>query len=188
VQQHLRYAVLPLDQLEPYPGNARRHDKPTLDNSVTVHGQYRTLVVRVIGDPENPDKHVIVAGNGTAEALRARGRTEARCELMVCSDEEALQINLMDNAASDKAHDLGYDEDLLAAQLSQAAEFGYAGTGWDEATAKPYLDPPAPKPPSGGEPPEEIWAIIVEARDEDHQVELLGKFQEEGLTCRPLIS
>lgn len=180
--------MVPLDQLEPYPGNARRHDKATLDNSVTVHGQYRTLVVRVIGDPENPDKLVVVAGNGTAEALREKGRTEARCELMVCTDEEALQINLMDNAASDRAHDIGYDPELIAAQLQQAEEFGFVGTGWDEQMAKPYLDPPDPRPPAGGEPPEEMWAIIVEADSEDHQVHLLSKFQEEGLTCRPLIS
>jgi hypothetical protein len=188
VQQHLRYDVLDLDQLEPYAGNARRHDDSTLDSSISVHGQYRTLVVRVIGDPDNPDKYVILAGNGTAEALRRKGIPKARVELVVCSDTEALSINLMDNAASDKAYEIGYDEDLLAEQLRQAQEFGFLGTGWDEKSAKPYLDPAAPKPPGGGEPPSDVWAIIVEADSEDHQVELLTKFQEEGLTCRPLIS
>jgi hypothetical protein len=189
MQQHVGYAVLDLETMRPYEGNARRHDDALLGNSVKVHGQYRTLVVRVIGDLDNPERYVILAGNGTADAMRGQRHTKARVELVVCTDEEALQINLMDNRASDVAHEIGYDEAALAAQLEAAAAFGYVGTGWDEASAKPFLEPPAPpKPPGGGEPPDDVWAIIVEARDEDHQVELLRKFEEEGLTCRPLIA
>lgn len=38
------------------------------------------------------------------------------------------------------------------------------------------------------EPPPEQFMILVECRDEEHQVELLGKFDEAGLKCRALIS
>src|SRR5580693_2139518 len=161
MQQHLGYAVLDLDTMQPYEGNARRHDDDLLSNSVKVHGQYRTIVVRVIGAPDNPEKYVILAGHGTANAMRLQRHTKARVELVVCTDEEALQINLMDNRAPDAAYELGYDESLLAVQLRAAEQFGYVGSGWDAASAKQYLEPPGPKPPpGGGDPPADVWAII----------------------------
>jgi hypothetical protein len=186
MQQHLGYAVLDIDELEPYDGNARRHDDKVLANSVKVHGQYRTLVVRVIGeDPEHPEKYVLLAGHGTAAAMRANRHTKARAELVVCDDEEALQINLIDNRAGDVAW---YDEDALAAQLEQAAGFDFAGTGWDAKSAAKYLDPGGGKPPAGDGEPSQTWAIVVECRDEEQQADLLAKFDAEGLNCRPLIA
>lgn len=186
MQQHLGYAVLDLDQLEPFDGNARRHDDKILTSSIAVHGQYRTLVVRAVGpDPEHPEKYVLLAGHGTAEAMRARHHTKARVELVVCSDEEALQINLVDNRSNDVAF---YDEDALAAQLEQAAEFGFAGTGWDQKTADKYLNPDGGGGSDDEGEPGQTWAIIVECRDEEQQADLLKKFDEEGLNCRPLIA
>jgi hypothetical protein len=37
-------------------------------------------------------------------------------------------------------------------------------------------------------PPPEQFLILVECRDEEHQVELLQEFQTEGLECRALLS
>ncbi len=34
----------------------------------------------------------------------------------------------------------------------------------------------------------EQWLVLVTCRDEKHQVELLGRFQSEGLACRALLS
>jgi hypothetical protein len=36
--------------------------------------------------------------------------------------------------------------------------------------------------------PAEQFLILIECRDESHQVELLARLQAEGLTCKPLIS
>ena len=185
MQQHKGYAVLDLNTLEPYDGNARRHDDALLSNSIKVHGQYRTLVVRQLDDNSTAPRYILLAGHGTAAALRANGHTKARCELVVCNDEEALQINLMDNRANDKAF---YDEDALAAQLEQAQQFGFDGTGWDAKTAAKYLNPDDSGNDDEGEPPAETWAIIVEADNEQHQVKLLQQFETEGLRCRPLIA
>jgi hypothetical protein len=184
VQQFVDYEVLDLKELVPFTGNARRHDDKTLRNSVKVHGQYRTIVVRK-QDPPLPE-YTILAGHGTAESMAAEGHAKARVEVIVCSDEEALAINLMDNRASDVAF---YDEDALRDQLEQAQLFGFTGTGWDGKTAAKYINPAgADNDGDEGDPPAATWAIIVECRDEEQQAELLTKFDEEGLQCRPLIA
>lgn len=191
MQQHLRYSVMDLDALEPFPGNARAHDDATLSNSVTAHGQFRTVLVRQIGgngDGEGAEKYVIVAGHGTAAALRSKGHTHARVEIMTCSDEEALQINLMDNRASDLAT---YDDEALTLQLQEAALFGFEGTGWDEAAVAKLLadnDGDNDEGEPGTDPPPESWAIIVNCANEAEQRRLLKTFQEEGLDAKALIT
>jgi len=180
MQQHIKYEVMDLDELEPFDGNARQHDGKTLETSIKVHGQYRTLLVRETDD----GRHVLIAGHGTAEAMKARGHTKARVEVLSCTDEEALQINLMDNKSNDLA---GYFENLLAAQLELVKDGGmWEGTGWDEKTAAKYLD--AQDGDEGDEQAAETWAIIVNCRDEAQQADLLDKFTAEGLDCKALVT
>jgi hypothetical protein len=40
----------------------------------------------------------------------------------------------------------------------------------------------------GGEPLEEQWYVLVTCRDERHQVELLARFQADGLTCKAALA
>jgi hypothetical protein len=183
MQQFLEYAVLEIALLVPFEGNARKHDEAKLGNSVIAHGQYRTVVVRK-QDPPEPE-YTILAGHGTVEAMRAKGHTKVRCELIACTDEEALSINLVDNRTSDLAT---YDPAALASQLEAAREFAFEGTGWDLKAAAQYLDPDAGDNGPAGDPPSSTWAIIIECRDEEQQADLLKKFDEEGLSCRPLIA
>jgi hypothetical protein len=57
-----------------------------------------------------------------------------------------------------------------------------------EATARAALEsPPAESRWAKGRLPEQ-FAIIVTCRDEAQQVELLGRFQGEGLECRALVA
>ncbi|MFZ3475335.1 ParB/RepB/Spo0J family partition protein [Streptomyces sp. 4.24] len=112
-----------LDRLTRYPGNPRRGDVEAIRASVRRHGQYRSLIVRDTGDAL-----VVLAGNHTSDALRAEGRTTARCEVLTCDDDTARRINLADN----KLAELGfYDEDDLAAMLT-ALDGDLEGTGWSQ--------------------------------------------------------
>ncbi|WP_435058491.1 ParB/RepB/Spo0J family partition protein [Streptomyces sp. bgisy060] len=112
---------IPLDDLTRYPGNPRRGDTEALRASIRRHGQYRSLVVRDTGT-----QLVVLAGNHTSDALRAEGRTTARCEVIECTDDQARRINLADN----KLAELGtYDEEDLAAMLV-ALDGDLEGTGW----------------------------------------------------------
>ncbi|MGV2914570.1 hypothetical protein [Streptomyces alfalfae] len=163
---HVRTENIPLDQLEPFPGNARRGDVELILSSLERNGQYRSLVVRAI--PDGP--LVVLAGNHTMQALALHGpgpcdyRTthqgeeqpcgvchgkdwtpSARAEVIICDDDTARRINLVDNRASEVGD---YDRDALAELLSYLDEDGYEGTGYTEAEVRqlahavPPLDTP----------------------------------------------
>lgn len=152
---HVRTETVPLDQLEPFPGNARRGDVELILSSLKRNGQYRGLVVRHV-QPDGP--LVVLAGNHTMQALQLHGsgpcdyRTthdgeerpcgvchgenwtpSARAEVIICDDDTARRINLVDNRANDAGE---YDRDALAELLSYLDEDGYEGTGYTEAEVR----------------------------------------------------
>jgi ParB-like chromosome segregation protein Spo0J len=107
-----------IDDLVPYPGNARRHDLPLLAKSLQLHGLYRPLTVQA------GTMHVI-AGNGTLEAAQSLGWATIACHVMPIDDDEARRINLIDNRSADVAT---YDMDDLVALLQPIDDL--EGTGY----------------------------------------------------------
>jgi ParB-like chromosome segregation protein Spo0J len=189
----LGYETLRLDELIPFPGNARRGDVDKIRESIRAHDQYRSLVVR-----RTPGGDVILAGNHTAQALIAEGRADARCEVLECSESDAIKINLMDNKGSDDATN---DDDALGALLSEL-DGDYFGTGFDEDEANTILAALTAEelattgggdmnPFIGDAPVDEMrtsWGVVVTCRDELQQVELLQRFTAEGLSVRALVA
>lgn len=115
---------VPLDELTPFPGNAKRGDVDAIRSSLRRNGQYRSLIVREV--PDGP--LIVLAGNHTLQALTAEGHTTARCELITCDDATARRINLADNRTAE----LGtYDNDALAELLSYLDD-DYEGTGYTQ--------------------------------------------------------
>jgi hypothetical protein len=55
------------------------------------------------------------------------------------------------------------------------------------AAAEACLEPPKGEP-LGGKALAEQWYVLVECRDEKQQVELLTRFQAEGLTCKAVLA
>lgn len=147
---YVRTAIIPLNELTPFPGNAKRGEVPVILDSLRRNGQYRSLIVREI--PKG--QLVVLAGNHTGQALDAHGpgachftatvggqerpcgicqgepwEPSARCEVIVCDDDTARRINLVDN----KSADLGqYDRDALAELLSYLDD-DYHGSGYTES-------------------------------------------------------
>lgn len=160
---YVRTADIPLDELTPFPGNAKRGDVPQIRASLRRNGQYRGLVVREI--PDGP--LIVLAGNHTMQALKEEGRETARCEVVLCDDATARRINLVDNRTAELG---GYDNDALAELLSYL-DGDYDGTGYTdedvEALITPLEDPEnlddedgTPAPPT--EPfskPGDIWKL-----------------------------
>jgi len=129
---YVRTDVIPLGELTPFPGNAKRGRVDVIRGSLREHGQYRSLVVR-----ETPDAGLVVlAGNHTMIALAEEGETEARCEVITCDDRTAKKINLVDNKAAD---DGDYDSGALAALLT-ALEGDYEGTGFADDEVADLLE------------------------------------------------
>lgn len=121
--RYLRTEMVPLDQLTPYPGNARRGRVDVIKESIVKNGQYRSLIVREIKD----GPQVVLAGNHTMIAIDELGGAQARCEIIECDEDTARRINIVDNRSSDLAED---DEAALAAILADMDD--YSGIGYDE--------------------------------------------------------
>jgi len=115
--------MVPLADLTPYPGNARRGNRAKLVDSLEANGQYRSLIVRQAGT-----ELVVLAGNNTMAALEERGDTEARCEIVTCDDATALRVNLVDNKSNDEAT---YDDEARA-KLLDLLDGELSGTGYEE--------------------------------------------------------
>lgn len=187
-----RTATIALDELTPYPGNAKRGDVPTILASLRSNGQYRSLVVReIVNGPL-----IVLAGNHTMQALTEHGpgdcgqtvtsggrerpcgvcRNEAswepgaRSEIVTCDDDTARRINLVDNRSSEIGD---YDRDALTELLSHLDD-DFTGTGYTEADHR-LLVAPAPSlddlADTYGEPePGDFWPVLkFKVSPEDQQ-------------------
>jgi DNA modification methylase len=132
VTRYLRTEMVPLDELTPFPGNARRGKVDVIKESIEKNGQYRSLVVREIKN----GPLIVLAGNHTMAAIKELDGAKARCEIIDCDDETARRINLVDNRANDLAED---DDEALAALMRDLTE-GAAGTGYTDDEVASYLD------------------------------------------------
>lgn len=177
-----------LEDLEPFPGNARRGNVDIILDSLRANGQYKPLVVRRHGETLT-----ILAGNHTFLALlrhEESGRDgcadwelshDRPCQLCIdidaddptalahlieCDDATATRINLVDNRAADEG---SYDEAALAALIA-SLEDDLTGTGFSVSEADLFTAlPPAETPPPSldalaeqyGEPQEtDLWPVI----------------------------
>lgn len=120
--RYLETRDVPLAELTPFPGNARRGDVAMIAQSIERNGQYRSLITRRTGGGL-----VVLAGNHTLQALRSLARHTARCEIIECGDGTATRINLVDNRAADEG---SYDQEALDAILASLDD-DLLGTGYD---------------------------------------------------------
>ncbi|MXM67043.1 hypothetical protein GR925_27340 [Streptomyces sp. HUCO-GS316] len=146
--RYVRIQDVPVDDLTPYPGNAKRGDIPAILDSLRRNAQYRSVVAR-----ETDGTLTVLAGNNTLAALREHGPGDCgvtfkkgrktlpcgvcsnhrgyvpalRVEVVECDEETARRINLADN----KTGALGtWDDEALAALLA-GIEDDLTGTGYD---------------------------------------------------------
>jgi DNA modification methylase len=123
----LRRLLVPLEMLEPFPGNPRRGDVEQLQRSLRRFGQ----VLPVLTDPTLGDdgKQRIVARHHLVLAAAAEGWTHVAVIENAFEDEEEARAYLL---ADNKLGALGgFDQELLAAQLSELRS--YEGTGYSAA-------------------------------------------------------
>ena len=104
--------LVPIDQLIPYPDNARQGDVDMVAESLTSHGMYTPVTVQ-------RSTNYILVGNHRWKAAKQLGWTKIAAIFLDCDDEEARAINLVDNRASDVAT---YDWDQLLDSVRKARE------------------------------------------------------------------
>ncbi|MGW2213257.1 hypothetical protein, partial [Streptomyces sp. NPDC001781] len=164
-----------LEDLEPFPGNARRGDVELILDSLRANGQYKPLTVR-----RHADTFTVLAGNHTRLALLRHEEDDRAacadwelsndrpCQLCIsvdkddpaalshiieCDDATARRINVVDNRAADVGD---YDQQALEAILA-TFDGDLVGTGYALSEADRFaaggadadlLPPPAAVPPA----------------------------------------
>jgi hypothetical protein len=110
---------------------------------------------------------------------------EVDVEVLDVSDEEARALLL----SIDPLAALAQTQEQLRDRLLELAPAVSADlrAAWEAAAQECLKAESASGKPQGAEVPEQ-FLILVTCRDERHQVELLGRFQGEGLECRALLS
>jgi hypothetical protein len=93
----LQDLLVPVAQLQHYPGNARVHDLDVIEKSMAGHGMYAPVVVQ-------RSTNYVLVGNGRLEVARDRlGWTHIAAVFLDVDDEQAESINVIDNRSSDLA-------------------------------------------------------------------------------------
>jgi ParB-like chromosome segregation protein Spo0J len=195
---------VPLDQLTTFPGNAWKPGQVELiRESLREHGQFRAILVRSVkGGPD-----VVLAGNHTYRAMVEENMGAVRCEVITCSDEDALKLNLADNryeqiGERDKAElaelvaqlegdytGTGYTEDSVTSLLALLeGEEQASGAHYDEELGEDSGRPEADDVLSGDQDAPGSWGVVVMCESETQQAELLQRLSGEGHTVRALIS
>lgn len=194
-RNEIRVEYTALSEIRKWPGNPKSHDLGAIAASALRHGFRDPIAV-------NRRSHEIEEGHGrldTLQALKQQGRAApsfVRVEggewfvpVIYFDDDEQTQHGYA--LAHNRTQELGgaYDErKLLAALMEQARHGLLPGTGFDsddlEALHRKFVeDSTAPIQETAAH-----YRVIVDCEGEAHQIELLERFQQEGLPCRALVN
>ena len=129
--------MIPVDQLETFPGNPNVGDVPRILESLRANGVFRSLIVRKHGE-----RYTVLAGNHTKLAMAEHGNGKcgyeecamcdagwdatARCEIYECDDQTAARINIADNRIPEFSHRDDEALNELLMQLDDLSGSGYA--------------------------------------------------------------
>lgn len=116
-----KHQTVGINDVNPFPGNARKGNVDKIRESVREHGQYRTIVVQ-------ESTGYILAGNHTWQAMKAEGFENIDVTYVNVDEIEAKKIVLADNRLNDLAV---YDTPALAELLKDLPD--YEGTGFEQA-------------------------------------------------------
>lgn len=182
-----------IKDLLPDAENRRKHNPRNIGMIVdALHqvGAARSIVI--------DEGNVVLAGNGVAEAAAEAGITKIRVvdvagdELVAVrrkglSDEQKRALAIYDNRTGELA-------EWNAEQLQADMDAGLSLQPWfSEKEAAVLFGVEAAKAAVGeADGSQQLggleYRIVVDCRDEGQQADLLRRFEEEGLSCRALIS
>lgn len=118
-ERHSTHCItIDIDEVHPYPRNARQGDIGAISESLRTLGQYRPIVV-------NKRTDEILVGNHTWQAARSLGWRAISVTYVDVDDEQAARIVAVDNRSSDLAT---YDDEALIQTLTSIPSI--EGTGF----------------------------------------------------------
>jgi len=195
IHESYRALAVPIDQPTLDPRNANQHSEDGLaliGNSVSEFQQLIPIIV-------NRETGIVLKGNGTLKAMRARGFKQVAAVYVDLDGTAATKFSIVDNQAGrlsdwdtrqldellqelaqdDIGHaDLGFSDAEIAQLLAEA------GSPARDVTVAPHEEQEAPD--QTGELKDK-FEIVVYCKDEEHQIELLNQLGELGMRCKALI-
>lgn len=182
----------PIENLHALDGNPRRGDVKAVARSFRQFGQRKPIVAKQTGtDEHGRPTGIVTAGNHSLLAARDELGWGAIAVVFVKEDEMSAKAYAL---ADNRTHDLGtYDDDALAEMLAEIIASDDAAlleaTAYDEAAIRKLLGGNLPPPDADTDPAlgGQAFQIIVECTGEAQQADLLQRFDQEGLICRPLM-
>lgn len=125
-----RYAVVPIDSVQPHPRNVRRGDLEQIAKSQAENGFFGACLV------QESSGHICI-GNHRWRAWKSLGMTEIAVLYAEISDRQARKFLLADNATSDAAT---YDLQGLAKELQELQDDDdLQGSGYDDSDVTALL-------------------------------------------------
>jgi hypothetical protein len=176
---------VPIDQVQPYPGNPRtHHDIVGIANSLRTFGWQQPLVV--------DEAHVLIVGHGRYQA--ALGIQATTVPIHVARNLTPAQVAAYRLADNKSAEGSGWDEPKLILELQGLRESGdeelISLAGFDLKAALDQAD--AGEEPAGDTEPQFteglVYRVVVDCADEQDQAALIERLEGEGRGCRALIS
>lgn len=173
----LESLAFPVNQLQLLDGNPRQGDVEAVARSYERFGQQKPIVAR-----RTPDgKATVIAGNHQLLAAQQLGWKEiAVVWADEMSDDEARAFSLADNRTAELG---GYDKDALAEMLSYVADDAdlLKATGWSQKDIDKLVAGPEDLD-TDSKLGDVEFRIMVNCLDEEHQRELMARFDDEGLS------
>lgn len=177
------------------PRNARKHNPRNvgmIERSLNEAGAGRSIVTTKDG--------TIIAGNATVDAAALAGIEDAIVvhtsgdKLIVHvrddleeGDPRAIALGLYDNRAAELAE---WDVEVLQGMAEEFGKMPSFDHIFSDADMKKMLGTSDKETSGNGNPAlgEIEYRIVVDCTDEHNQLELMEKFQEMGLSFKPLMS
>jgi ParB-like chromosome segregation protein Spo0J len=176
----LEIKVIPIDDLQLDPNNARKHSEKNISaisKSLTQFGQRKPIVIT--------KDFVVIAGNGTVEAARKIGWKGLNAVLAPEDwDEETIKaFALADNRTAELAT---WDSEILLSQLQElkVSDWDINALGFKEFDLNPPKDSDADTDMKDFG---ERYEVVIECEDENEQTALLLRLSQEGLKVRAII-
>ena len=121
----LAVTYIPVADLQPFHRNAHKGNTKRIRGSLRDHHQFKPVVVNV--GTHTGRRNEVLCGNHTLYAAVEEGWAELGAVTIDVGDDEATEINLVDNPRHGHPEDLDYDNQLLLDLLSGLPSLDGAG-------------------------------------------------------------
>lgn len=182
IHPDLRDQAVPIESLNEYYKNPNEGDQAVVAASLRRNGQYKAITVNKGTLTGRPDE--ILCGNTTYRAARDDLEwPDIAVEFIDVGEHAARRIVAADNETAKKAKT---NKDVLADLLAPLAGDLEGTAITDEEFAK-LVGKDGPADDESGLAGDQKYAVIIDCRNEEHQLKLLATFEAEGLEARALV-